>query len=83
MLKQTQSKLALIATLFAIFGMVSISSASTSPFAQNSADTTQVTKGDKKKCGEGKCGDKKAAKDKKADKKCGDKKADKKCGDKK
>ena len=85
----------LAALLFAVLGFTTMANASTSPFAQNDVDNTSVvTKGGDKKCGEGKCGDKKAKKC--GEGKCGDKKAKKdgkakkegkcgegKCGDKK
>ena len=88
MLNQTQSKLSILkltATFLAILGFATISNAA-SPFAQNDAvNATHSIKGEKGKCGEGKCGaNKKAAHAAEAaeaaEKKCGDAKAEKKCG---
>jgi len=84
MINQSKSKISFItfaAMIFAIFGFATIAQSSTSPFAQNDIDNSaQLVKGEKKKCGEGKCGDKKAEK-KCGEGKCGDKKAEKKCGE--
>ena len=59
MLNQTQSKLSIIkltAAFLAILGFATTSHA-TSPFAQNDAvKVTHSAKGEKSKCGEGKCG---------------------------
>ncbi|MBL4772535.1 MAG: hypothetical protein JKX98_02700 [Alcanivoracaceae bacterium] len=96
MIKQSKSKTSLLTiavVIFAFFGFVSIANSSTSPFAQNDVDnSSQVTKGGDKKCGEGKCGDDKKDGDKKCGEgKCGDdkkgadkkdgKKTEKKCGE--